>query len=384
MRYRRIFLIVLDSLGIGGAPDAAAWGDAGSDTLAALVKKGLKVPHLRQLGLFNIAGVNGDAVKYPTGVYGRLREASVGKDTTTGHWELAGLISDRPFPTYPNGFPVELMAELSRRCGHGILCNRPYSGTQVIADYGDRQRASGDLIVYTSADSVLQIAAHIETTGLEELYRCCRIARELMTGEHAVSRVIARPFAGEAPYTRTADRKDFSVEPPQDTVLDILSRAGRAVLAVGKIGDIFANRGITRSYPVHGNADCMEKLFALMQEDFTGLCFVNLVDFDMLYGHRNDTDGYCRALETFDEQLGRLMPLCRSDDLLLIAGDHGCDPSTESTDHSREDVPLLAFSTALFPANAALCGMADVGATVAKLLEVPPTPCGTPIKALLS
>ncbi len=380
---RRVFLIVLDSVGIGEAPDAARYGDAGSHTLRACWQTGrLALPNLQKLGLFNIDGVGcGHPAAKPLGAFARLREASAGKDTTTGHWELAGLVSSRPLPTYPQGFPPELIAEFERRTGRRVLCNRPYSGTQVIRDYGREQMETGALIVYTSADSVFQVAAHEQVVPLEELYRDCETARALLTGEHGVGRVIARPFVGEYPnFQRTPNRHDFSLAPPGETLLDALLQAGLDVWGVGKIADIFAGRGLTRTVRTRDNGDGMEKTIAWAKEDFCGLCFVNLVDFDMLYGHRNDVEGYTRALNAFDRQLGELLPLLGPQDLLMLTADHGCDPSTPSTDHSREDVPWLIYGAAVRPGCnlGTLPTFADVGATVAAALGVDYPCAGTP------
>ncbi len=344
---RRVFLIVLDSVGVGEMPDSADYGDAGSNTLAACARsEKLDIPNLRELGIFNIEGVGcGVPVEHPTGAVARLAEASKGKDTTIGHWEISGVISPKPLPTYPDGFPQDLLEEFSRRTGRGVLCNKPYSGTQLLTDYGRKHMETGKLIVYTSADSVFQIAAHEEVVPVPELYRCCEIARELLTGEHGVGRVIARPFVGVWPeFTRTANRHDYSLQPPAPTVLDTIQAAGLDCIGVGKINDIFAGRGITEYVRTKSNADGMEKTFGYAQRDFHGLCFVNLVDFDMVYGHRNNVPGYTSALNEFDRQLGELMPLLREEDLLIITADHGCDPSTPSTDHSREHVPMVAWS----------------------------------------
>lgn len=346
----RVFLIVLDSLGIGEMPDAAQYGDAGSNTLRAVTgSPRFFAPNLARLGLFNIEGVGcGVPETAPAGCFARLAERSRGKDTTIGHWEIAGVVSEQPLPTYPQGFPEEIIVALREKTGRGILCNLPYSGTKVIAEYGRQSVESGALIVYTSADSVLQIAAHEEMIPPEELYAVCRIAREIMRGKHGVGRIIARPFVGEYPnYTRTANRHDFSLPPPSPTLLDALAEAGYEVIGVGKIGDIFAGRGLTRTHPTQNNDDGMRRTLRIAGEDFCGLCFVNLVDFDMLYGHRNDVDGYAAALSAFDRQLAELLPLLREEDLLLITADHGCDPSTPSTDHSREYVPLLATGARL-------------------------------------
>ena len=345
---KRVFLIVLDSFGIGCAPDAADFGDGRCNTLASLTTSPeLYAPNLTKLGLFNIDGVGcGTPADSPIGTFARLRELSRGKDTTIGHWEIAGIVSEQPMPTYPNGFPTEILEQLSAACdGKKILCNKPYSGTQVIHDYGREQEETGGLIVYTSADSVLQIAANEADVPVERLYDYCRAARGIMQGEHGVGRIIARPYVGSYPnYERTAHRHDFSLDPTGDTMMDALVRQGREVIAVGKISDIFAGRGVTRSTGVNeNNADGMEKTLRIQQEDFTGLCFVNLVDFDMTYGHRRDIAGYARATTEFDVQLGTFMEHMREDDVLMITADHGCDPGAPGTDHTREYVPLLVY-----------------------------------------
>ena len=345
---KRVFLIVLDSFGIGCAPDAADFGDGRCNTLASLTTSPeLHAPNLTKLGLFNIDGVGcGTPADSPIGTFARLRELSRGKDTTIGHWEIAGIVSEQPMPTYPNGFPTEILEQLSAACdGKKILCNKPYSGTQVIHDYGREQEETGGLIVYTSADSVLQIAANEADVPVERLYDYCRAARGIMQGEHGVGRIIARPYVGSYPnYERTAHRHDFSLDPTGDTMMDALVRQGREVIAVGKISDIFAGRGVTRSTGVNeNNADGMEKTLRIQQEDFTGLCFVNLVDFDMTYGHRRDIVGYARATTEFDVQLGTFMEHMREDDVLMITADHGCDPGAPGTDHTREYVPLLVY-----------------------------------------
>ena len=345
---KRVFLIVLDSFGIGCAPDAADFGDGRCNTLASLTTSPeLHAPNLTKLGLFNIDGVGcGTPADSPIGTFARLRELSRGKDTTIGHWEIAGIVSEQPMPTYPNGFPTEILEQLSAACdGKKILCNKPYSGTQVIHDYGREQEETGGLIVYTSADSVLQIAANEADVPVERLYDYCRAAREIMQGEHGVGRIIARPYVGSYPnYERTAHRHDFSLDPTGDTMMDALVRQGHEVIAVGKISDIFAGRGVTRSTGVNeNNADGMEKTLRIQQEDFTGLCFVNLVDFDMTYGHRRDIAGYARATTEFDVQLGTFMEHMREDDVLMITADHGCDPGAPGTDHTREYVPLLVY-----------------------------------------
>lgn len=366
---KRIFLIVLDSVGIGEMPDAADFGDEGSNTLrAASTSEYFSMPNMKKLGLFNIDGVEiGTPQNAPLGAFARMAEASKGKDTTIGHWEIAGLISPKPLPTYPQGFPEEMIREFSKRCGRGVLCNRPYSGTEVIKDYGAKHMKSGDLIVYTSADSVFQVAAHEKVVPVEELYEYCRIARELLVGEHGVGRVIARPFEGEpGNFSRTVRRHDFSLEPPGTTMLDQLAAHGKEVLGVGKIYDIFAGKSVTDSVRTSGNADGIDKTLAFMERDFEGLCFVNLVDFDMLYGHRNDVDGYAKALTYFDERLPEILNKLKEEDVLMITADHGCDPSTPSTDHSREYTPLVIYGNSI-PAGQNLGTrptFADIGATV--------------------
>jgi len=373
MKAKRVFLIVLDSFGIGEAPDAADWGDEGSDTLASTVRAGAVLPEMGALGLGEIDGVAClPHAESPAGAYARLTEASRGKDTTTGHWEMMGVVSEHPMPTYPDGFPQEIIGELERRTGRGVLCNKPYSGTAVIEDYGEEHLRTGALIVYTSADSVLQIAAHEEKIPVEELYRICGIAREIMQGEHAVGRVIARPFVGEPGcFTRTANRHDFSLTPPHDTVMNLLQKAGLDVVAVGKISDIFAGSGVTEKILTQGNTDGLAKTTAQLERDFNGFCFVNLVDFDMLYGHRNDPAGYAAALMEFDRWLPGAKALLGPDDVLMITADHGCDPGTVSTDHSREYVPLLVYGDAIRPQNLGTRPtFADIGQTVLELLGV--------------
>ena len=373
---KRVFLIVLDSFGIGCAPDAADFGDGRCNTLASLTTSPeLHAPNLTKLGLFNIDGVGcGTPADSPIGTFARLRELSRGKDTTIGHWEIAGIVSEQPMPTYPNGFPTEILERLSAACdGKKILCNKPYSGTQVIHDYGREQEETGGLIVYTSADSVLQIAANEADVPVERLYDYCRAARKIMQGEHGVGRIIARPYVGSYPnYERTAHRHDFSLDPTGETMMDALVRRGHEVIAVGKISDIFAGRGVTRSTGVNeNNADGMEKTLRIQQEDFTGLCFVNLVDFDMTYGHRRDIAGYARATTEFDVQLGTFMGHMREDDVLMITADHGCDPGAPGTDHTREYVPLLVYGAPIrqglnlgtYPT------FAMIGATVADMFD---------------
>ena len=373
---KRVFLIVLDSVGIGEMPDSAEYGDEGSNTLAACYRSGqLSVPRMETMGLFNIQGVGcGQPTAHPTAAFGRLAEASKGKDTTIGHWEIAGIISPRPLPTYPEGFPQEILDQLSARTGRKILCNKPYSGTEVLKDYGPEHMRTGDLIVYTSADSVMQIAAHEEVIPVEELYRICGIAREIMHGEHGVGRIIARPFVGEAgAFTRTANRHDFSLTPPGTTMLDLISAAGLASIGVGKIYDIFAGKGITEFVRTKSNRDGMERTIEYADKDFEGLCFVNLVDFDMVYGHRNNVPGYTAALNEFDGQLGDLLEHLREEDLLLITADHGCDPSTPSTDHSREHTPVLLYGKKIREGVdlKTRTGFCDIAATVLEYLGLP-------------
>ncbi len=345
---RRVFLIVLDSVGIGEMPDAADYGDEGSNTVYAASKSPyFCTPNLQKLGFFNISGVRAEGyepAENPLGTVMRLKELSRGKDTTTGHWEIAGIVSKEPMPVFPQGFPEELLERLREAAGRDILCNKPYSGTQVIKDYGRRQQESGAIIVYTSADSVLQIAAHEEVVSVEELYEICAKARAICTGKWGVGRVIARPFAGTYPnYVRTPRRHDYSLTPPRRTMLDILKSTGYTVAAVGKINDIFAGQGVTEAVRTADNAQGIARTLEYMKKDFTGLCFTNLVDFDMLYGHRNDVDGYAKALTYFDERLPELMGAMQDEDILMITADHGCDPSTPSTDHSREYVPFVLY-----------------------------------------
>ena len=352
MKYKRIFLIILDSFGIGNAPDADKFGDFGANTLKSISKsEKFNIPNLTKLGICNIDGVELEDYNSPIGKFGALQELSAGKDTTIGHFEIAGIVSDNPFPTYPNGFPDEIIEKFENQTGCGTLCNKPYSGTKVIADYGEEHIKTGSLIVYTSADSVFQIAAHTDVVPLEKLYEYCKIARNILVGEHAVGRVIARPFNGEYPYTRTADRHDFSVEPPEDTMLDKLKANNFDVISVGKIADIFAHRGITEKHFTHSNAEGMSKALELLDKDFTGLVFTNLVDFDMKFGHRRDIDGYANAISEFDGWLNKFIPKMQDNDLLIITADHGCDPAYKGTDHTREQVPFLMYSNNIEPEN---------------------------------
>ena len=370
---RRIFLIILDSVGIGAAPDAEKYGDAGSHTLASCFRSGrLDIPNLQKLGIYNIDGIAcGERIAAPIGSFGKMTEVSAGKDTTIGHWEIAGIISSRPLPTYPNGFPEGVIAAFKKATGRGVLCNKPYSGTDVIIGYGQRQIETGDLIVYTSADSVFQIAAHEDVVPVEQLYKYCEAAREILRGENAVGRVIARPFAGSYPdFKRTANRHDFSLQPPSATMLTELSSCDFDVIAIGKINDIFAGQGITEAKPTKDNDDGMKKTMEYLDRDFNGLCFVNLVDFDMLYGHRNDIPGYTGALNRFDTQLGEFIAEMRDNDILMLAADHGCDPGTASTDHSREYAPWLIYGGDIKRGvNLGICSsFADIGKTISDIL----------------
>ena len=342
----KAFFIVLDSVGCGEAPDAALFGDAGAHTLRGCAKSPLfRADNLIKLGLGNIEGLEFlGSVPFPLADFGRMRELSAGKDTTIGHWELCGIVSKEPLPTYPDGFPQEIISEFERLTGRGVLCNKPYSGTEVIADYGEEHISTGKLIVYTSADSVFQIAAHEDIVPVEELYEYCKTARRLLCGKHGVGRVIARPFVGAHPFTRSSKRHDFSIEPPEETLLDRLGKLGIHRTGVGKIGDIFAHKGLDEEIYTSSNADGMRVTAELADSDFNGLCFVNLVDFDSKYGHRRDIDGYASALAEFDAWLGGFLPKLSEDDLLVITADHGCDPSfILSTDHTREYVPLLVY-----------------------------------------
>ncbi len=344
---KRVFLIVLDSLGIGEMPDAYKFNDEGSNTLKSLRKsKEFNTPTLQSLGLFNIEGVGG-GTRNPKGSFARNLEASNGKDTTIGHWEIAGIISNTALPTYPNGFPKRIISRFEEETGRKVLCNKTYSGTEVIKDYGKKHIETGDLIVYTSADSVFQIAAHEEIISVDDLYKYCQIARDILQGKDGVGRVIARPFTGEYPFTRTANRKDFSLPPPNNTMLNLLQKGGYQVISVGKINDIFAGSGITSSYKSKSNDEGMCITKDILNKDFEGLCFVNLVDFDSKFGHRNDVHGYAKALSEFDKWLSEFLLLLKQDDMLIITADHGCDPKTLSTDHSREYTPLIVYGSNL-------------------------------------
>ena len=373
---KRIFLFVLDSFGIGAMPDAESFGDEGVNTLAACATSSkLHIPNMIAAGLGNADGVTClPKTEAPAGAVARLQEKSMGKDTTIGHWEIAGLVSADPLPTYPEGFPEEVLEPFRKATGRGILANAPWSGTEVIMKYGDAHVATGDLIVYTSADSVFQIAAHEEVVPLETLYEYCHIAREQLQGKHGVGRVIARPFVGESgAYKRTSNRHDYSLEPPAKTMLDAIKEAGKASIGVGKIHDIFAGRGTTEHVYNTSNANGMEHAMHYAGADFEGLCLVNLVDFDMLFGHRRDIDGYAKALSEFDAWLGTFMEKLGDEDLVMITADHGCDPAyTATTDHTREYVPLLVLGKQVKPVNLGTRGsFADIAATVTELLNVP-------------
>ena len=373
---KRIFLFVLDSFGIGAMPDAESFGDVNVNTLRSCASSSkLHIPNMIAAGLGSIDGVSClPKTEAPTGAYARLTEASMGKDTTIGHWEIAGVISPEPLPTYPEGFPQEVLDAFEAATGRGVLCNLPYSGTDVIRDYGQQQLDTGKWIVYTSADSVFQVAAHEELIPLEELYDACHKARQILRGKHGVGRVIARPFVGDAVsgFKRTSNRHDYSLEPPEKTMLDAIKDAGLSSIAVGKIHDIFAGYGDTEYVYNKSNANGMEHADRYAAQDFTGLCFVNLVDFDMLYGHRRDIDGYAAALTEFDAWLGTFLPKLGQEDLVLITADHGCDPGyTATTDHTREYVPLLILGKAVKPGNLGTrSSFADIAATVTELLGV--------------
>ncbi len=372
---KRVFLIVLDSCGIGQMPDSPAFGDVGVNTLAACATSSkLHIPNMIAAGLGNIDGVTClPKVASPTGAVARLAESSMGKDTTIGHWEIAGIVSEYPLPTYPDGFPEELLAPFRKATGRGVLANAPWSGTAVIDAYGEEHMRTGDLIVYTSADSVFQIAAHEQIVPPEQLYEYCRIARKLLTGKHGVGRVIARPFIGKpGAFKRTANRHDFSLEPPRKTLLDALQEAGLATIGVGKIHDIFAGKGVGEHVYNQSNANGMEHTTNYAAKDFHGLCFVNLVDFDMQFGHRRDIDGYAGALTEFDRWLGGFLPSLGEDDIVMITADHGCDPAyTATTDHTREYVPLLVLGKGVKPVNLGTrSSFADIAATVTDLLGV--------------
>ncbi|MBR6595669.1 MAG: phosphopentomutase [Oscillospiraceae bacterium] len=373
---KRVFLIVLDSFGIGAMPDSEAFGDVNVNTLAACASSSdLHIPNMVASGLGNIDGVSClPKTDAPVGAFARLREKSMGKDTTIGHWEIAGVVSPEPLPTYPEGFPEEVLKAFEEATGRGCLCNLPYSGTDVIRDYGQEHLDTGKWIVYTSADSVFQVAAHEELVPLEELYEACHKARNILRGKHGVGRVIARPFVGNAidGFKRTSNRHDYSLEPPKQTMLDAIKAAGLSSIAVGKIHDIFAGYGDTEYVYNKSNANGMEHTLHYADKDFTGLCFVNLVDFDMQFGHRRNIPGYANALNEFDVWLPKLMEKLGDEDIVMITADHGCDPAyTATTDHTREYVPLLVLGKAVKPVNLGTrASFADIAATVTELLGV--------------
>ena len=387
---KRVFLIVLDSFGIGQMEDAPEYGDVNVNTLRSVSSSPLfHVPNMQKLGLFDIDGVSVEAQdargfqeeqSLHKGVTARMTEASKGKDTTIGHWEIAGIYSPQPLPTYPHGFPEEVLEPFRRKTGRGVLCNLPYSGTAVIQEYGDAHCQTGDLIVYTSADSVFQVAAHEDVVPLEKLYEYCRIAREILQGPHGVGRVIARPFTGPCggQFTRTSHRHDFSILPPGTTMLDQLKESGRDVIAVGKITDIFSGKGITESVYTSGNEEGIQRTLEYLDKDFEGLCFINLVDYDMLYGHRRDIDGYAKALSFFDDKLPEIMGKMREDDILMLTADHGCDPAyTATTDHTREYTPFIMYGPGIVPRNLGTRKtFADIGATVLQYFDITPAFAG--------
>lgn len=370
---KRVFLIVLDSCGAGQMPDCAMFGDADCNTIKRIsTSEKFSCENLRKMGIGNIDGLDFlGTVENPTARVARLAERSMGKDTTIGHWEIAGIESENPLPTYPNGFPQELLDQFTMRTGKRFICNMPYSGTDVIRDYGKLHMQTGDLIVYTSADSVFQIAAHEDVVPIEQLYEYCRIAREILCGEHSVGRVIARPFTGEYPFKRTANRHDFSLEPYGKTVLDAIIEQGQTVYAIGKIFDIFAGRGVSYKVFTHSNTEGMDLTLDALDHDFEGLCFVNLVDFDMLYGHRQDIDGYANAFAEFDRWLPSFIEGMSDEDILIITADHGCDPGDLHTDHTREYVPCIIYGKSVKPANLGTrTTFSDIAATVADYLGI--------------
>ena len=369
----RAFIIVIDGFGVGAMPDCKKYGDYGANTLKNVRSAyDLNLPYLADMGLYNIEGTYNDD-RMPNGAYGRMMELSKGKDTTVGHWEIAGVITKDFMPTFPNGFPKEFVTKLEKALGTKILCNKPYSGTEVIKDYGEEHLRTGYPIVYTSADSVLQIAVHMDKYTIDQLYDMCIKARKLCEGKYAVGRIIARPFEGQYPFVRTAERKDFSLDPTGETLLDAVKAAGLESVAVGKIEYIFNGRGITRSIHTESNLDGLEKTIEIAKENFDGLVFVNLVDTDMKYGHRRDVYGYAQALEEIDKKIGELLPLLKKDDVLYITGDHGCDPTHKAhTDHTREYTPLLVYGCDLVPTNlGTLVGMDVINDTIRQQLDLP-------------
>lgn len=373
----RGFVIVLDSFGVGAAPDAAKFGDEGTSTIKTIYKsKYFSAENMKKMGLLAIDGIDLDGKDNHTAAFARMRELSAGKDTTIGHWEMAGIVSKNPLPTFPNGFPIEVINEFEKQTGRKVIVNRPYSGTQVIKDYGEEHLKTGALIVYTSADSVFQIAANEAIVSDDELYRYCKIARKILTGKYGVGRVIARPFEGKtaADFVRTPRRHDFSLEPPRDTMLDVLQKNGKKTIAIGKIYDIFAHRGIDEHYFTENNTQGIAKTLEIAKTDFDGLCYTNLVDCDMLYGHRRDIDGYAKAISEFDDCLPRLAGDLRDDDFLIITADHGCDPGFKGTDHTREYVPLLIYSKSIKGKNlGTIDGFGAVADTVLSMFDIKST-----------
>lgn len=373
----RGFVIVLDSFGVGAAPDAAKFGDEGASTIKTIYKsKYFSAENMKKMGLLAIDGIDLDGKDNHTAAFARMRELSAGKDTTIGHWEMAGIVSKNPLPTFPNGFPIEVINEFEKQTGRKVIVNRPYSGTQVIKDYGEEHLKTGALIVYTSADSVFQIAANEAIVSDDELYRYCKIARKILTGKYGVGRVIARPFEGKtaADFVRTPRRHDFSLEPPRDTMLDVLQKNSKKTIAIGKIYDIFAHRGIDEHYFTENNTQGIAKTLEIAKTDFDGLCYTNLVDCDMLYGHRRDIDGYAKAISEFDDCLPRLAGDLRDDDFLIITADHGCDPGFKGTDHTREYVPLLIYSKSIKNKNlGTIDGFGAVADTVLSMLDIKST-----------
>ena len=371
---KRVFLTVLDSFGIGQMPDSHLYGDEGANTLKSCCETGLlNVPNMKNMGLFNIDGVEcAEGTPVPTASFCRAAEKSKGKDTTTGHWEISGIVTNTPFKTYPDGFPQDIIDKFSKATGRGVLCNKPYSGTKVLEDYGEEHLKTGDLIVYTSADSVFQIAAHEDVVDLDTLYQYCLEARKILP---EIGRIIARPFTGgKGAFIRTLNRRDFAVAPPCETILDAIKNEGLDVISIGKINDIFSCQGITKHLDSHGNKECMERFFEALDMDFEGLCFINLVDFDSVYGHRNDSDGYAKALNEFDSQLGAILEKLKEDDVLIITADHGCDPGfTKSTDHTREYVPVLCYGNNIRRGVnlGTLESFCDIGKSVCDYLAVP-------------
>lgn len=370
--FKSVYILVMDSVGVGAQPDAYKFGDEGADTFGHVTygEDLRKIDLLLKLGMCKFTQ-DGKSCS-PIGAWGRMKELSAGKDTVTGHWELMGVVTKKPMPVYPNGFPEHIIKRLEQETGRGVIGNKPASGTQIIAELGEVHCKTGSLIVYTSQDSVLQIAAHEDVVPLDELYRSCEIARNIMSGDDACGRIIARPFVGQAPnFTRTSNRRDFSLKPPQKTLLDMLFENGIKTTAVGKIDDIFCSQGISDAIHSHGNAECLDTVMSLLKQKREGLVFVNLVDFDMLYGHRNDKEGYFQALAYFNDRLKEIIANTDDETCLIITADHGCDPTDASTDHSREYVPVLVYANNIKPAR--LCtrnGFSDLAATVADLLGV--------------